>query len=333
MSVQAITWALGFDVASATEKAILLVLANYADGEGVCWPGQDSIAAQAACSDRTVRAVLTSFEARGVISRTHRQRRDGSRSSDEIRLTAFAEPNRKHLPEGQPEKVSARPTGNLRQSNRKSASIQPEAASGLTTFEPSGEPLEEPSVSLAAPRARPEDAVSEWNDLAKRLGLPAARTVDKTRRAAIRARLAEGGMTAWREALEAVERSPHCRGENDRGWRADIDFVCQPKSWRRLLEGFYGPKPDAQAGSVPSDAPIFAGPAELREAVVTSHGEPYARTYLDPCRWDGPNRALIPANDFAGARLRSDLAALSERWRFSIAPADTLPAPTQDKAA
>jgi hypothetical protein len=37
-----------------------------------------------------------------------------------------------------------------------------------------------------------------------------------------------------------VERSRHCRGENDRGWKADLDFVCQQRSWRRLLEGAYG---------------------------------------------------------------------------------------------
>lgn len=82
-------------------------------------------------------------------------------------------------------------------------------------------------------------AFDGWNSLAERLGLPKARTLDAARRKAIRTRLADGGLPAWRQALAAVENSPHCRGENDRSWRADLDFVCQAKSWRRLLEGSY----------------------------------------------------------------------------------------------
>lgn len=94
-------------------------------------------------------------------------------------------------------------------------------------------------------RTRPDpaaEALEVWNVMAARTGLAKARSLDAGRRTAIRARLADGGPKAWKEAITAVERSPHCRGENDRGWRADLDFVCQPKSWRRLLEGFYGGK-------------------------------------------------------------------------------------------
>lgn len=132
MSVQAITWALSFDVESASEKAILLVLANYADGAGVCFPGQENIAKQAACSERTVRRVLESFEERGVIARVERRRRDGSRTSDSIALTAFS----------QPATVSAcaEPTGQSVTSNRPSCPNLPDTVSGLTTFEPSEEP-------------------------------------------------------------------------------------------------------------------------------------------------------------------------------------------------
>jgi hypothetical protein len=64
----------------------------------------------------------------------------------------------------------------------------------------------------------------------------------------LRSRIRQDGLVAWREALRGVERSRHCRGENDRGWRADIDFVLQPKSFTRLIEGFYGgDAPAAQA--------------------------------------------------------------------------------------
>ena len=70
MSVQAITWALDFRVRSATEKAILLVLANYANEYGISWPSQPTLAEQSACTERTVRrTVLQQLEARGVVRR------------------------------------------------------------------------------------------------------------------------------------------------------------------------------------------------------------------------------------------------------------------------
>jgi hypothetical protein len=43
----------------------------------------------------------------------------------------------------------------------------------------------------------------------------------------------------WQRAMDALERSAFCRGENDRGWRADFDFLLQPKSFTKLLEGAY----------------------------------------------------------------------------------------------
>lgn len=101
-----------------------------------------------------------------------------------------------------------------------------------------------PPIRLVIPEPKTADEVrqafDEWNALAAKHGLPKAKTLDPGRRAALRSRLAERGLDGWREAIAAVARSRHCLGGNDRGWRADLDFVCQPKSWRRLLEGFYG---------------------------------------------------------------------------------------------
>ena len=40
-------------------------------------------------------------------------------------------------------------------------------------------------------------------------------------------------------ALDALERSPFCRGERS-DWKADFDFFLQTKSFTKLLEGAYG---------------------------------------------------------------------------------------------
>nr|WP_051686600.1 helix-turn-helix domain-containing protein [Ochrobactrum sp. UNC390CL2Tsu3S39] len=137
MSVQAISWAVTFDAENATEKAVLLILANYADGNGVCFPGQQSIAKQSACSDRSVRRVLDSLEERGIIRRIMRRRGDGTRTSDRIILVAFQQVANLAACEEQEDNLSTS-TGHPVKTNRTSCPNQPDTVSRLTTFEPSG---------------------------------------------------------------------------------------------------------------------------------------------------------------------------------------------------
>jgi uncharacterized protein YdaU (DUF1376 family) len=85
------------------------------------------------------------------------------------------------------------------------------------------------------------DAFHAYNDLAQRAGLPLARTLTPQRRKGIQARMREhGGPQAWQDALANIERSAFLRGHNNRRWRADLDFMIQPKSFTRLIEGGYG---------------------------------------------------------------------------------------------
>lgn len=84
-----------------------------------------------------------------------------------------------------------------------------------------------------------DEIVGAWNELAGRKGLPKVAKITEARRKAMRARIRENTIEEWQQALAAVERSKHCCGDNDRGWRADLDFLLQPKSFTRLIEGFY----------------------------------------------------------------------------------------------
>lgn len=86
MSVQAIGAALAVKGVSSTEKLLLIVLANYADENGRCWPSNKRLCDDASLSERTIRATLKALDERGIISRTERFRADGSRTSDVITL-------------------------------------------------------------------------------------------------------------------------------------------------------------------------------------------------------------------------------------------------------
>lgn len=115
------------------------------------------------------------------------------------------------------------------------------------------------TVSVARGDRQPvREAFDLWNETAQRCGLPIAKGFNAARQRHIRARLVEGGLEGWRSALTAVSESPLCLGENERGWRADLDFVCQPKSFNRLVEGFYSAKAPSSATGPPVDPARFA---------------------------------------------------------------------------
>lgn len=84
-------------------------------------------------------------------------------------------------------------------------------------------------------------AFDRYNELAARIGLPIATVLTDARKQKIVARIREaGGMAGFDKALANVERSAFLQGQNDSGFRADFDFICQAKSFSRLLDGGYG---------------------------------------------------------------------------------------------
>ena len=107
------------------------------------------------------------------------------------------------------------------------------------------EPIGSLSSSDDAPknstRENAEQMMAMWNELASRYPcLPAVRKLTTLRIKQAALRLSEiGGLEVWQEALEKIEISGHCLGNNDRGWVANFDFLLQPSSLTKLLEGNY----------------------------------------------------------------------------------------------
>ncbi len=93
-------------------------------------------------------------------------------------------------------------------------------------------------AEASSPALQPEHVVEAWNDMAGRCGLPKAKLTPPRRRA-LTSRIRQHTISDFTEAIGAVERSPFLLGENDRAWRADFDFLLQPKSFIRLIEGSY----------------------------------------------------------------------------------------------
>lgn len=83
-------WAVKQKVGNATGKAILLMLANYADERGQCFPSQETLALECECSKRSVLDWLQKFEDMGILSRERRHGAGGYRRADILTLSLGA---------------------------------------------------------------------------------------------------------------------------------------------------------------------------------------------------------------------------------------------------
>lgn len=94
-------------------------------------------------------------------------------------------------------------------------------------------------------------AFAEWQEFAKAhdLSVPRDASFNDNRARDIYARMAEHAgpsptgealLAVWREALVNVGKSKMLRGMTEIAFRADLTFLCQRKSFTKLIEGGYG---------------------------------------------------------------------------------------------
>lgn len=89
------------------------------------------------------------------------------------------------------------------------------------------------------PKAAPNEAwvLQTWN-AAVEPPVRRAEAISGSRARAAKARLAEPGFRdAWPAICQRINASPFCRGVNDRGWTAGIDFALRAGVWQRVIEG------------------------------------------------------------------------------------------------
>ena len=98
MSFQAMAWAVKQHIPSAGAKLVLIMLANYADEHGCCWPSQKCLGKDSSQSDRSVRSHMALLEKIGVITRQKRTGNNGAFLPDICTLAMKESHQRKILP-------------------------------------------------------------------------------------------------------------------------------------------------------------------------------------------------------------------------------------------
>jgi hypothetical protein len=140
-------------------------------------------------------------------------------------------------PTGRDKPVGSGQTGQVQ-------SDQPRGRTRARIEPPSGVlPLLEDNTPQPPKNPTPGEALEAWkayNDTALKCGLPQAAKFTPDRQRKILGRLRDYGLDGWKRALGNIEKSAHLTGSNDRNWRADLEFICQAKSFARLHDGGYG---------------------------------------------------------------------------------------------
>ena len=79
--------------------------------------------------------------------------------------------------------------------------------------------------------------IDAWNCKAT---LRACRVISQGRMAAMKQRLKDSWWREnWREGIEKVGQSSFCSGNNDRGWKADVEWFLRPDTLANVMEGKY----------------------------------------------------------------------------------------------
>jgi hypothetical protein len=124
------------------------------------------------------------------------------------------------------------------------------AGSNAVTVTPNGSPNEYISIppsdspvisnEMTSPAVlKVEHVVEAWNATASEIGLRTIRKLTPERQRKVATRIRQNTIEDFTEAIGAIGRSPFLRGENDRGWRANFDWMLEPKNFTKLIEGTY----------------------------------------------------------------------------------------------
>ena len=82
------------------------------------------------------------------------------------------------------------------------------------------------------------EAIKDYYN-AKCKGMIKCTTMTKARKEAVNARIKEHGKDVVREIIDKAGMAPHLKGQNDRGWKADIGWLFNPENFVKVLEGKY----------------------------------------------------------------------------------------------
>ena len=236
-------WFLETGNCSGSQALVLLALQSFA-GSGGIYPSYEALAKRAGVSRRSAVNAVASLVEAGVLVKQSRSNERGHESNS---FTIIFDPSGENCTsanDGCTSAKSALPSAKKDEPSAKSAlplvqNLHPNLERTLTRRLSKDNPIVPSEV---------RGAFDAYNQLAWQTGWPKAIALSKPRAAKLKARLAEaGGLDGWCDALQKAAGNTFMAGDNERGWRADLDFFLQQKSFTKLIEGSYDRQPTSNS--------------------------------------------------------------------------------------
>lgn len=261
------------DDLTPTQKLVLLAVARFSTLEGVCYAFRRSIAKATGLHPKTVQATMQDLAAPPfeLVQITERTGADGRQSSNLVRLTisGVLDSTVAGVEVGPMESTAPHAEPRTPHKGKQDAPCGAQDSTSKDRGNSNDSELE--SQSATADAVDPVHlAFTEWNLNAINLGLPEATKLTETRRKKLAKRLEESGPDGWRVALGKVANSRFLRGlapgrDGAAPFKATLDFLLQPSSFQKVIEGAYGEDAPRPAKAQDSDLlnrlrhdPLFA---------------------------------------------------------------------------
>lgn len=230
MSWPALGWASQQRLKRVTDKMVLIALADrHSDEEDASWPSVAWLADFCCIDRKTVIASLDRLETDGLISDSGL--RVGKTKQVKVYRLAINSTG-KGIPKAEPLPTKST-TFSAKEYQKRDTEPFLEPITPVSSNEDTTPATEiDNQVTL-------DEVTEAWNDLAGDLGLPKISKLSPARRRKANCRIREHTFDDWAAALAAIRRSKFLCGDNDRGWRANFDWLIRPETLSKLLEGQY----------------------------------------------------------------------------------------------
>ena len=141
--------------------------------------------------------------------------------------------------------------------------------SGIKSIPNQGDTKEKKeTIQKKESKTSPESFIAYWSS---KTNLPRVRRMTDERKKKLGVRLEEKDFANhWQETIDKISQSAFCTGNNDRGWKASIDWLLvNSTNYVKVLEGKYNNKPKSEPeASIPFDPEAAAQRKKMMEKIA-----------------------------------------------------------------
>jgi len=210
----------------------LLLKANYADKE---WHGMKIERGQLLTSIKnlSIELNLTENQVRDILKKLQKTKEISIKTTNKFSLVTIE--NYMFFQDGQEE--NHKQITNKSQTSNKQATNEPQTNHKQTTTTKERKERQKREERQEGKEIIYQQIADMYNKIC--ISLPKCVKLSKARKDAIKARLKSYKVEDFKQLFEIAEMSDFLKGKNNRGWKANFDWLIADKNMIKVIEGYY----------------------------------------------------------------------------------------------